>query len=211
MENVMIDIETMGRNGGCVVMSIAAVQFFFGDSAKSLETPDHLALPMCVSEQVQFYRNLNVTEQLLEGFTVESETQKWWMKQSPAARNPLLNDSPDRVKDVLLALKDFLRAIGPKEEVRVWAQGTDFDISILRYMYHRYGGPDSEPWTHTNIFDARTYIYTYGALLGFDDPYAAIPPFRTVSTHSALFDATRSAYNVAYLGNLLHEKIKILE
>lgn len=207
----MIDIETLGRNAGCVVLSIAAVEFSFDYSCEQLTSSDGFANPKCVNDMMTFYYNLNVTEQLLEGAFIDPATLRWWLEQSSEAQEVLLDAFPIRVKEVLCSLTQFLQSIGPKEELRLWSQGTDFDISILRFMFNRYIGADSEPWYYKNIFDARTYIQTYGALFSSESPYAPIPKFKDCLSHSAISDAIRSAYNVCYLGSLFHEKINVSE
>lgn len=102
----MIDIETMGRTPGCPVVSIGAVYFEMDGSIGD-----------------RFYSSMG-----FNGLTIgeiDSETALWWSAQSDAAKLSLVsgNATPWDVAN------EFCSFIG--EDVKVWGNGSIFDISIL--------------------------------------------------------------------------------
>lgn len=131
MENVMIDIETMGRTPGCPVISIGAVYFEMDGSIGD-----------------RFYSSMG-----FNGLTIgeiDSETALWWSTQSDAAKLSLVsgNATPCDVAN------EFCSFIG--EDVKVWGNGSIFDISILDKWFEMLGM--QSPWKFWNVRDVRTVV-----------------------------------------------------
>lgn len=120
--NVMIDLETLGRRAGCVVVSIGAVKF-------TSEGPTD-----------SFYSVLNREEQTARGMTIDADTLDWWMQQSADARK-VFEQTPSPVVPELQRLAAF---IGP--DATVWANGASFDFPILAELYRRFDVP--VPWKY---------------------------------------------------------------
>jgi hypothetical protein len=64
MINVMVDIETLGTEPGCVVLSIGAVAF-----DKEMGFVE------------DFYEVINTVDSFSEGLTYDNDTLAWWKKQ----------------------------------------------------------------------------------------------------------------------------------
>lgn len=157
--SIMVDIETLGTRPGSAIVAIGAVRFHPKDS-------DHL--------YDEFYATINLDQPPM---SVDSDTIKWWLRQSDAARLATFADNPTHtLGDALAALARFYR---PQEEV--WAHGSAFDVVLLEEAYRRYGIPI--PWHHRDIRDTRT-IYALRP---------DIQPLFEGMKHNALDDAKHQA------------------
>lgn len=128
----MIDIETLDTRPTSVVLSIGAVEF---DKANLGAT---------------FSRNVSIDSCLKLGMTVSGPTISWWMDQSDAAR-AMFNQSTAQVTDML---KEFAQAFNWAKIDEVWANGTDFDLVILRNAFEQAGVQC--PWAYYKGRDYRT-------------------------------------------------------
>jgi DNA polymerase III epsilon subunit-like protein len=108
--NVMIDIETLGVQPGCAILSIAAVKF---DHAKVIDTQ---------------YNRISVESNHDAGLSCYLPTVEWWINQPAESQAELKNK--DRVS--IDALDDFLAV---DEEIQMWANSPSFDLEILRFAY----------------------------------------------------------------------------
>lgn len=142
MTEVMLDIETLGRTPGCVILSIGAVTF----TRKTGEIHSH------------FYRNIDSVDAVDRGFHTEADTVEWWGKQSPEAWASLQTD----VKTVPEAIKAFREWFLRQKGKEVWCQGMNFDEPILNASFQKVGVP--VPWRFYNVRDTRTAY----DVLGFD-------------------------------------------
>ena len=68
MNNVMLDLETLGTSPGCIILSIGAV--FFDKNGLGQE----------------FYQTIDVQSSIDAGLTMSGGTFKWWMGQQGAVR-----------------------------------------------------------------------------------------------------------------------------
>lgn len=138
MNNVMIDIESLGCTLDSVIVSIGAVKFNgsgLGD---------------------EFYK---VCYQGQKDRKMDLSTISWWMGQGEEARDVFVDKKIERVtlREALVELKDF---INWKEDT-VWSNGTLFDISMLQNAYEwakiRY------PWPYRSVSCLRSIrkIYPY--------------------------------------------------
>lgn len=132
MNNVMIDIETLGTAANSVILSIGAVQF------------DDVG---CLGEE--FYSNINIDSCLERGLVVEGRTILWWMGQSDEARAALGTGE--------LSLPAALRGLADAFDWRdtlVWCNGLSFDLPILDTAYRAC--KMAAPWAYYNGRDYRT-------------------------------------------------------
>ncbi|HEY3815452.1 MAG TPA: 3'-5' exonuclease [Caulobacteraceae bacterium] len=169
MQDVMVDLETLGNSAGCVVISIGAVAF---DPATG-EIDDG------------FYTSVNVRSSIVHGLRFDQDTLNWWDKQSAEAREALTAaykaDSP-RIVAALGATGAYLRRWGGADRVRVWGNGSDFDNSILTACYRAIG--ENAPWAFWNSRCFRTLKNLH--------PEIAAPERKGVH-HNALDDAKHQA------------------
>jgi hypothetical protein len=165
MSDVMLDLETMGTNPDCVVLTIGAVKFILNpdnNGGKIIE---------------EFYYLINPQSCVDVGMEMSVDTIIWWMKQSDEARaefqKPTLN-----IQDVLTWFSDWL-SDDPKN-IDMWGNGSDFDNVLLANAYRVCGKP--LPWRYFNNRCYRTLKNIY--------PNVDITNVSTGVKHNALDDAT---------------------
>lgn len=142
MKEVMVDLETLGRRAGCVVLSIGAVMFD----------------PRGNGYGEKFYCNIDRVSSQQYGLTEEPETVAWWAGQSPQAKAALMTN-PVTLDNALYSFSEFFNR---NSATKVWCQGVSFDIPILTALYDRLG--IQTPWEYWAVRDTRT-VYD---VCGFD-------------------------------------------
>jgi exodeoxyribonuclease VIII len=114
MNNVMLDLETMGLSPTSAIVSIGAVRFDFqtglGDT---------------------FYKVVDLESAVNSGLNLDASTVQWWMQQSDAAREVFKQQG----EPLSVVLMEFARWLGAPKEVVMWGNGSDFDNVILRNAY----------------------------------------------------------------------------
>ncbi len=135
--HVMLDLETLGTEPGCAVVSVGACVF----SAHGIGPT--------------FY-DAAVMDDTLLGSTSPA-TLAFWLRQGDAARGALLKG---RVKqaDVLAAFSHWWRQVGGNY---VWSHGEAFDIPVLEAAYRLHGM--NAPWHYRAGRDTRTLMDVAGA------------------------------------------------
>jgi len=171
IDNVMIDIETLGTRPGSVILSIGAVRF--NPSAGDAD-------PMIGGKT--FYRSIDVFDSLMHGLTVDPVTCKWWSNQDPASLGAVCNATHD-LKPALHALSVFIN-----HDDYVWAKGPDFDLVLLEAAYIKVGL--KRPWNYRNTRDVRTILH-----IGQLHQVGNVKDMRTLG-HHALQDAIHQAKQV---------------
>lgn len=134
--HLMIDLETLGTDPDCPVISLGAV--FFGKEGLG-ET---------------FEINLDTALQIDDGRRPSGDTIKWWMSQSDAAQKVFSEKSVDP-KVALKKFKDFVVSNCDIKKVKPWGRGASFDIPILEDMFKQYRL--EVPWLFWNIRCHRTF------------------------------------------------------
>lgn len=133
MNNIMLDIETLGTSPGSAILSIGAV--YFGDEGLGHE----------------FYRAIDLFSSLMAGATVNTDTIAWWREQSPEAKAVA---QPMSGKVTLGQALDAFSVFASGR--KLWAKGPDFDIVLLDAMYQRVG--KRKPWHYRDVRDVRTIL-----------------------------------------------------
>ena len=131
--DVMLDIETAGRNRDALVIAIGAVEF---DAYSGLMGPGFEVI-------------FDAEDAQRTGGVIDMSTIKWWMQQAPAVQNQMFNGT----LGVRQGLKDFLMWYKQINPQRVWANGTTFDISILEDLFLRVDM--RHPWHYRDVRDMR--------------------------------------------------------
>lgn len=196
--NVVVDIETASVRSDAAILSIAAVPF----NLENLSSP--------FVEDNSFYCVVNATSCVVAGLHFDEETVKWWSNQNDGIKSSLLCADCLHIGDALRSFANYLEKlrIDFDAELRVWSQGIDFDLPILKYAFKNLCPEINLPWHHKEQRDARTYILTnisrlYGEC---ENPYDKIEPLPNIvsgESHVALYDAHRTAWSVAYVNYLL--------
>lgn len=131
MEDVMIDIETLGTRSTSAIVQIGACYFSrrTGQIGKT------------------FSMNVLPTN---EKFTRDQSTINWWIEQSEEAQNAVFVDGKD-IKKVLKELSSFLK----NRAKFLWSHAT-FDIPIICHAYDVC--EMNIPVHYTQMRDIRTLI-----------------------------------------------------
>lgn len=115
MNDVMIDLETLGKRAGCSILSIGAVAFDRSGLGPELYT----------------VARLDSCEKA--GLHIDPDTVAWWEKQNPEARKVLKQARAARgnkaLDKALEELNKYLSQFDLKR-VKVWGNGSDFDNAL---------------------------------------------------------------------------------
>lgn len=174
MNNIMLDLETLGTKPGCIILSIGAV--FFGKDGLGEE----------------FYRVISTPKSEKIGLGTDRDTVEWWNAQSREARKVIeVAAGPFNYSPIVAAasFSDFVDLHGNRDSVQVWGNGSDFDQPILAELYYRVGVP--LPWKFWNNRCYRTLKYI--------DPSEKL--VRVGTYHNALDDAKSQAEHAVRILN----------
>ncbi|GKV89332.1 3'-5' exonuclease [Pectobacterium carotovorum] len=175
MNNLMIDLETMGNGPYAPIISIGAVFF---DPSTGLTHDD-------------FEVNISLESSMKFRARPDASTIMWWIEQSNDARRSITTDSQQPLPEALSWLSDFVNKHANNRFVQVWGNGASFDCVILRNSYALAGM--EPPWKWWNDRDVRT-IVEMGKAVGLD-PKKHMPFSGT--RHNALADAIHQAKYVS--------------
>jgi DNA polymerase III epsilon subunit-like protein len=120
MDNVMVDLETLGTLPGYVILSIGAVAF------------DEFT----VAED-GFYVPIRRIDCELHGLKTSASTLAWWEKQSPEARKVLNDPTGITLPDALSSFNNYLQQF--PDTVSIWGNGANFDNPLLACAYAAVG------------------------------------------------------------------------
>jgi exodeoxyribonuclease VIII len=134
VNNVMIDLETLGQRPGCSIISIGAVAFDERTGALGPELYLVVSRDSCREA----------------GLHEDQSTIDWWMGQSDEAKEVLLETESEEALSLTEALKQLKQYLDQfnLSKVKVWGCGSDFDNAILTCCY---AAIDQElPWKFWN-------------------------------------------------------------
>jgi len=131
-DRVMLDLETLGTEPGCAILSIGAVQFGVDDLGAT------------------FHRSLDLTECQEYGLGIDAETLQWWLDQSSDVQT-VLTDGGDTVAGALTDFANFADGVG-----EIWAKSPAFDCAILEAVYDQLAL--DRPWDYWQTRDVRTAL-----------------------------------------------------
>ncbi len=137
MNDCMTDLETLGTDPDCIVVSLGAVFF---DLEKKVLGPT-------------FYMIAEVDEQISRGRKPSGSTIKWWLQQSDAAKK-VFHEQAKPMAVVLTTFVQWYKANNSKGAF-VWGNGSTFDITILEDLFRDYKIPC--PWGYNKAMDLRTF------------------------------------------------------
>lgn len=181
MSHVMIDLETLGTQPGSVILSVGAVLF---DPTKPVDE--------CLGDEL--YMVVSKSSSLDYAMTVSKDTLAWWEKQSPEAKQVLVEaeEGGNDMRDAMVRLARFI-----PEGAKVWSNGANFDQPLLDVAYNRCATP--LPWKYWNSRCYRTIVALY-------PNEKAVRP-ATVCAHNALEDAKWQAKHLVNIAQLLNLKL----
>lgn len=176
MNDLMIDLETLGKRAGCVVLSIGACLFDLeGD---------------CVGPTFETY--ISISDSLKAGLTIDPETLGWWLapEQAEAARVVLPKAAASTISPAQAfnsGLVGWLMQQGVNNfpALNVWSNGANFDLPILGAMAAAVGA--QAPWKFWNERCHRTMLNWFRQTSG-------LPTVKPAALkHSAALDADYQA------------------
>ena len=208
MLDISIDFETCSLCPTAAVMSIGSVAWRRDNTA----SPFYQLKGGKQDPASVFSCHIDLRSMFINGFTFDEKTAAWWKAKTDEAKASLLSsdsyDLPCRpidvaVKDWFDWIEDFKKEQS-EQEVCLWAQGSDFDIAILRYICYKFG--IDMPLPHTGFRDHRTFIYEAARLIcnarGWSyDPskaYNLVEDYKNIekgAEHDPVFDCNRSIYS----------------
>ena len=208
MLDISIDLETCSLCPTAAVMSIGSVAW----RRDNVHSPFYTLKGGKQDPASVFSCHIDLRSMFINGFTFDEKTAAWWKAKTDEAKASLLsNDSYDlpcrpidvAVKDWFDWIEDFKKEQG-EQEVCLWAQGTDLDIAILRYICYKFGIDIPLPYTSTR--DHRTYIYEAARLIckargwSYDQSkaYNLVEDYKNIekgAEHDPVFDCNRSIYS----------------
>jgi exodeoxyribonuclease VIII len=176
MNDVMLDLETVGTGNNAAIIAIGACMF-------DIKTGDIGA---------EFYYPVDLESSGKHG-TVDMSTILWWMKQSDDARAVFNDEDKIDLDSALSFFLEWICQIEPPRDRRVWGNGSTFDNVIMKSAFNRMGFP-YDAWPFYCDRDVRTIVDLGRRILNFD-PKKDMPFEGTV--HNALDDAKHQARYVS--------------
>ena len=135
MNNIMLDLETMGNSPGSAIIAIGAVRF---DSTGIDES---------------FYEIVDLKSSVDAGLSMDPDTVIWWMGQSDQARTQFRVGGQSLIE----CLESFAKFVG--EDAWMWGNGASFDNAVLANAYRALSMP--LPWAYWNDRCYRTMKSLY--------------------------------------------------
>lgn len=140
--DLMIDLETMGLPPDGAIVSIGACFF---DIEKCEIGPT-------------FNRTINLATAVRDGGTIHPGTVMWWMGQGQPARDSIRFSGED-IRTTLTDFAAFIAEHSRVQDVRIYGNGSDFDITLLNSAYLRAG--IKTPWSPFRVRCFRTIRNLY--------------------------------------------------
>lgn len=211
MIDVTVDLETCALCPTAAVMSIAAVAWKrYGKETPFFEDGDG------VLRNSTFSAHVDLRSCFINGFSFDKSTSEWWANQSDEAKAALLDTDGDNspclpidvvVNDLFDWIEDVKKKLGD-EDLCLWAQGTDFDVAILKHACYKMG--IEFRIKHTQFRDHRTfYLEMARIILDAAEPneepftvekaYSLTTDYKDITdegaAHDPIFDCKRSIYS----------------
>ena len=164
MQDVMVDLETMGNGPQAAIIAIGAVEF-------DILTGE-------IGER--FYTVIDLTSAVEAGGIMDASTVLWWMQQGDEARAAFSRDG-EHIAKALQQFAGWVENRAPRDDVRVWGNGAAFDNVILASAYRRNG--TQQPWQFWNDRCYRTV----------KAQHPAVKMQRSGTHHNAVDDAESQA------------------
>jgi hypothetical protein len=122
--DMMLNIQTLGRQPGHQIMSIGAVMF------------DPLGIvPAHQNPKNQFYTVINLFDARVLGFEADRETLKWWKRQPIWSQ--LSSETMNSTVGVAKACDLFAAFMQAKRPNKVWANSPTFGVAMMEAMFDK--------------------------------------------------------------------------
>lgn len=177
-KHVMIDLETLGKSPGCIVLSIGA-RTFDKEGVGAF-----------------FYEEIDSADSLKAGLFSDKDTLAWWENQQIEAKSLLAQcrgGGDGSVADVCAHFMEFLHKYC-EVDFYIWGNGASFDEPILAELLKTIGV--RPPWKYYSSRCYRT-LHAIGRTNKVPET-----PFKGAK-HNALDDATYQAERAVAIMNAL--------
>lgn len=148
MNDIMLDLETMGTSHNSAIIAIGAVKF----GSKGLGE--------------EFYQVVDLQSSVNVGLVMDPTTVLWWMKQSGPARLEFEREGAP----LSIALHQFHQWVSTSTNPRIWGNGVDFDNVVLANAYTAC--KIEAPWKYWNNRCFRTMKAVFSGV-PYDKPTVA--------------------------------------
>lgn len=132
---VMVDLETLGKEPGSIVLAIGAVAFDMDTRYVGAEETGH-----------QFSTYLDPISQQNAGLKIDANTVLWWMDQAEEARQAIVQATKHPFHLALVSFSEWLEFVCGEDleevdylDVEIWGNGANFDAPMLRALYKAAG------------------------------------------------------------------------
>lgn len=122
---VMLDLETLGKTPGSVIVAIGAVKFAEGQILD------------------RFYERVDAESCVVLGLQMDVSTVMWWLTQDEEARMEITRQGRP-LADVLRSFSSWI----DDPDAEIWGNGASFDNVLLAEAYDRTGL--TRPWQYWN-------------------------------------------------------------
>jgi len=143
-ERIMVDIETLGRDPGCAIVEIGAVEF---NQQTGDDSGDVLVKDDSDPIGATFATSVGLESCQAAGLEIDAGTLAWWLEQDASAREQLQGG-----ETLSRALRGFREFVQGTDEI--WANSPAFDVAILEAAFEAVGL--SAPWRYWQARDYRT-------------------------------------------------------
>jgi len=145
LNEIMIDIETLGTKPGYVILSIGAVFF----DMKTGLTGD------------TFYKTLSLESSMQAGFKIDPKTLLWWSEQDKGAYHEALaigvTDMDFNYDTTIRSFREWIENTAfDISRLQVWGNSARFDLGMLETYFNSVG--TDVPWMFFNERDVRTLV-----------------------------------------------------
>lgn len=197
--NIALDLETLSRRTTAAIIGVAAKAFSLGENK--------------VREDASFFQSVDATSCAMLGFDIDPTTVEWWAHKPDKVKKQFSDNRS--IGWALNSLCEFVNKVkvdNGADTVRIWCQGTDFDIAVIRNAFvvvNKDREENAVPWKYVDVRDSRTFICEGVRLLypSVEDPYSAIPEKKDWVEHDAMSDCDQLIHNVTWVNDRLHERI----
>ena len=188
LNNVMLDLETMGNGSNAAIVAIGAVFFE----------------PFSGAIGAEFYCEIKLTSAVHYG-EMDASTVEWWLQQSNEAQALFNKENQSNrltLKDALAEFSEWMNEGAEFKSRTVWGNGAGFDNVILGNAYK--AARLRQPWPFYGDRDVRTMV-DLGRQLRGENPKRDLP-FDGIQ-HNAVDDAKHQAKYVSAIWQALSKKI----
>jgi len=147
-DNVMFDIETMGKRRGFMVLSYAFVPF--------VDSVDGNGWVPVMEKVLQ--GKIDIYDSVDNGFMMDVDTLKWWLGVNPVKLKELMSDG-DYITKALGNISSWFGLNTDTELVKVWSSAPHMDFPMLDQYWE--SEHLEKPWKYYNQRCVWTYCDGY--------------------------------------------------